>query len=82
MLVEAAIEESNRGSVVLINSYPGMPDVSYTSILYCYYTISRAKIIYLGRKESEERLLEEMSAYFCNGFTMSRLTMFKSLMRI
>jgi hypothetical protein len=32
--------------VVLINSYPGMllsdslePDVSHTSILYCYYTI-------------------------------------------
>ena len=65
-LVEAAIEDSNRGSVVLINSYPGMllsdslePDVSYTSILYCYYTILRAKIIHLGRKESEEQLLED-----------------------
>jgi hypothetical protein len=74
--------------VVLINSYPGMPlsdslepDVSYTSNLYCYYIISRAKIIHLGRKESEEQLLEDKLAYFCNGFTMSWLTMFKSLMK-
>jgi hypothetical protein len=72
--------------VVLINSYPGMllsdslePDVSYSSILYCYYPYLEPKIIHLGRKESEEQLLEDKLAYFCNGFTMSWLTMFESL---
>jgi hypothetical protein len=67
---KVAIEESNRRRVVLINFYPGMllsdslePDVSHTSILYCYYTIWLAKINAF-REKNERRFVSYSSFPF------------------